>query len=84
MHVCTHTHTPKNKKKKHNYLSIYRATIYKNDVKTSKKYFSQLKIKIKKYNKMGRNGRNTGYSRPTPLTTQPTNRMVITIGEVLP
>ena len=53
-------------------------------MKTSKKYFSQLKIKIKKYNKMGRNGRNTGYSRPTPLTTQPTNRMVITIGEVLP
>ena len=30
--------------KKHNYLSVYRATIYKNNLKTSRKYFSQLKI----------------------------------------
>ena len=70
----------------HGYTRItatYTATVYKNHLQTSRKDFPQLKIQRKNHNEMGRRGRATVWSRPTPPGTGPTNRRITATAEVL-
>ena len=47
--------------------TIYRPTIYENDLKTGRKDLPHLKIQRRNHNKMGRKGRDAVKSGPTPL-----------------
>ena len=63
-------------------VTLYRATIYENNLKTSRKDFPHLRM-LRRSNRKG--GHNVP-SRPSAplLVRQPTNRRPITTAEVLP
>ena len=64
-------------------ITIYKAAIYENHLKTSRKYFSQLEI-LRRNCKAGRRDGDVIELRPILPGRQPTNGRIITITEILP